>query len=259
MALEKNIVLDASRHEVWDKVATGPGLSSWFVPHELEPREGGTGRADFGGTTLAEGVVEIYDQGNRVVYRGKAQADEAGETEPKLEFRLADDGGGRTTLTLRQEGFPEADQAVYEAGWDVYLHTLQASFEHFGGEHAATTASFVDSSLRENAAFEKVRQALGAEGDASEGQQVQLQALEATEGVVELRKSEAPLDAITIRTADGFVRAIAASYTASGDDEGCAVSVTRFKYARGEGLAAAVEREEVDAAGLQLWLEEALG
>jgi uncharacterized protein YndB with AHSA1/START domain len=258
MPLEKNIVLNASRHEVWDKVATGPGLSSWFVPHELEAREGGTGRADFGGTALAEGVIEVYDQGNRVVYRGKS-ADDAGATEPTLEFRLADDGGNQTSLTLRQEGFPEADQAVYEAGWDVYLHTLQASFEHFGGEHAATTASFVDSSLGEKAAFEKVRQALGAEGDVSEGQQVQLQAVAETGGVVELRKSEAPLDAITIRTDDGFVRAIAASYTASGDDEGCAVSVTRFKYARGEGLAAAVGRDEVDAAGLQLWLEEALG
>ena len=33
--------LPGTLEEVWDAIATGPGISAWFVPTELEEREGG--------------------------------------------------------------------------------------------------------------------------------------------------------------------------------------------------------------------------
>ena len=53
MALFRKLLLDATPAQVWDAVATGPGWSSWYAPSELEPREGGIGRTDFGGGTYS--------------------------------------------------------------------------------------------------------------------------------------------------------------------------------------------------------------
>jgi hypothetical protein len=33
---------------VWEAIATGPGITSWFVPHQVEERQGGIVRMDFG-------------------------------------------------------------------------------------------------------------------------------------------------------------------------------------------------------------------
>ena len=45
--LEKTVELDASPEQVWELIATGPGISTWFVPHEVEEREGGAAKASF--------------------------------------------------------------------------------------------------------------------------------------------------------------------------------------------------------------------
>ena len=34
--------------EVWDAIATGPGITSWYVPHTVEERQGGAATASFG-------------------------------------------------------------------------------------------------------------------------------------------------------------------------------------------------------------------
>ena len=48
--LKYEIEVDASPKEVWEAIATGPGVDSWFMGrNEIEPREGGTTRMDFGG------------------------------------------------------------------------------------------------------------------------------------------------------------------------------------------------------------------
>jgi hypothetical protein len=46
--LEKNIELDADAEQVWEAIATEPGIATWFVPHRVEPREGGTVGQDYG-------------------------------------------------------------------------------------------------------------------------------------------------------------------------------------------------------------------
>ncbi len=44
--------VDASPEEVWDAIATGPGVDAWFMGvNEIEPREGGATRMAFRGST----------------------------------------------------------------------------------------------------------------------------------------------------------------------------------------------------------------
>ncbi len=54
--------------EVWRAVATGPGISSWYVPHTVEEREGGAATASFGpGPEMqVAGRVAVWEPPRRV-------------------------------------------------------------------------------------------------------------------------------------------------------------------------------------------------
>src|SRR4051812_1181484 len=93
MALVKEIELDATRSQVWDVVATGPGLSAWFVPHDLESRLGGVGRADFGGGNFQDGRVLVYEPNRRIMLGAKFDEFYRREPEPYsgLEFWITGD------------------------------------------------------------------------------------------------------------------------------------------------------------------------
>ena len=40
--IELSLEVPGSVEEVWRTIATGPGITSWFVPTEVEERAGGT-------------------------------------------------------------------------------------------------------------------------------------------------------------------------------------------------------------------------
>ena len=39
--VQSEVEVPGTPEEVWDAIATGPGVSSWFFPTEIEGREGG--------------------------------------------------------------------------------------------------------------------------------------------------------------------------------------------------------------------------
>ncbi len=47
-SIELEIEVPGTPEEVWRAIATGPGITSWYVPHEVEEREGGAALASFG-------------------------------------------------------------------------------------------------------------------------------------------------------------------------------------------------------------------
>ncbi|HTY35345.1 SRPBCC family protein [Mycobacterium sp.] len=250
MALVKEIELDATRSQVWDMVATGAGLSAWFVPHELESRLGGVGRAHFGGGNFQDGRVLIYEPGRRIMLG--AEFDDAFRSEPEpfsgLEFWIT--GDSPTTLHVRQEGFPVVDQEVYESGWDVYLHTLSEYLRHFAPMPSATTVAIVSRSMERLRAYQRLVGALGVRKEVAVGEELTLQprgrAGESISGVVDLRMSHPHLEVLGIRTQTGFLRAAS--------DETCyAAALTRYEYVvdpeRFRNLTA-------ESASWQSWLEE---
>ena len=47
-AIELSVEVPGTPEEVWAAVATGPGISSWYVPTTVEEREGGATTSVFG-------------------------------------------------------------------------------------------------------------------------------------------------------------------------------------------------------------------
>src|SRR5258708_12055250 len=64
--------VDATPDQVWEAIATGPGIDSWFMGrNEIEPRVGGKGRMTMGEYTQ-ESTVTAWEPGRRLAYRSAA-------------------------------------------------------------------------------------------------------------------------------------------------------------------------------------------
>lgn len=135
--LRKEIELDATPEQVWEAIATGPGIATWFVPHTVEQREGGRMSADFGGGYDDTGRVTAWDPVRRFA-SGALTPPEDGKPDYAFEFLVEARDGGGTVLRFVQSGFLDGaewddEYGSYDAGWGLFLFNLQQYFAHFAG------------------------------------------------------------------------------------------------------------------------------
>ncbi|MEU5975851.1 SRPBCC domain-containing protein [Streptomyces sp. NPDC047315] len=132
--IELETTLPASPQEVWDAIATGPGLDSWFMGrNEVEPCEGGAFVMETGGHR-EEAVITAYEPGKRFATRTPTAEDGRFMA---VEYLIEGRDGGSTVLRLVHSGMLGDDwQDEYDAlraGWPFHLHTLREYLTHFAG------------------------------------------------------------------------------------------------------------------------------
>lgn len=137
-SIELEIEVPGTPEEVWRAIATGPGITSWYVPHEVEEHEGGTATASFGpGPEMqVPGRVATWEPPHRVVFDG-------GEGAGGLAFEWLVEARDGATCVVRLvnsgfgEGQPWDDQ--YDdmvQGWQLFLLNLRLHLENFAGHTA---------------------------------------------------------------------------------------------------------------------------
>lgn len=138
--IRKQVELPATPAEVWDAVATGPGLCSWLFPFEVEPGEGGVLRLSVQQYT-EESEITAWEPGVRLAVQSEENPD---GTVMSYEYLIEGGDDGATQLTFVHsgrlgDGWGEAGEE-YESttshGWDQYLHTLDQYLRYFRGRHA---------------------------------------------------------------------------------------------------------------------------
>ncbi|GAA1953160.1 SRPBCC family protein [Kitasatospora viridis] len=141
--IELDITLPADPDQVWEAIATGPGLDSWFMGrNELDPHEGGVAAMETGGHR-AEAVITAYQPGKRLATRTAT-----GEDGRFMAFEYLIEGreGSATVLRVVHSGLLGDDwQDEYDAlrrGWPFHLHTLREYLAHFPGRTAAPVFAF---------------------------------------------------------------------------------------------------------------------
>jgi uncharacterized protein YndB with AHSA1/START domain len=141
--VREEIELAASPEQVWQAIATGPGIDSWFLGRtEVEPHQGGRARLTLGSHTQ-ESTVTAWEPGKRFAFRSAENPD---GTFMAFEYLIEGRDGGSTVLRLAHSGFLGDDwEAEYDAlagGDRMYLGKLATYLTYFPGQ-TATFSIFV--------------------------------------------------------------------------------------------------------------------
>ena len=124
--------------EVWQAIATGPGISSWFVPSEVEEREGGTAISHFGADSSMDSVARItsWDPPRRFV----AESGDLGPDQPPVatEWIVEARAGGTCVVRVVHSWFASSDDwddqfEGHTYGWVGFFRILRLYLAHFRG------------------------------------------------------------------------------------------------------------------------------
>lgn len=180
-SIELEVEVPGSPEEVWQAIATGPGISSWYVPHEVTEAEGGDAMARFGpgDDMLAPGRVAVWDPPNRIVFDGGPESDTGEPGAMAFEWLVEARGGGSCVVRLVNSGFGTGadwdDQ--YDAmteGWKLFMANLKLHLEHFAGQAATPCIPMAYWSGDRDEAWHRLLAGLGVEGPPTVGDQVVL-------------------------------------------------------------------------------------
>ena len=150
--------------QVWEAIATGPGISAWFMSLEIDAREGGSVSMDFGAGLQSIGSITAWDPPRRYVY-------EEEDTGIATEWLVEAGSGGTCVVRVVTSGFGGQDDwenefESHREGWEMFLENLRLYLTHFSGQESSPFAARATVPGPLGAAWERLRERLGfEEGD----------------------------------------------------------------------------------------------
>lgn len=131
-SIDVSVEVPGTPEEVWETIATGPGISSWFIPMAVDGREGGEVVFDWGAYGRQTGRVTAWDPPRRIAY-----VDET-ETPLAYEWLVEARDGGTCVVRLVNSGFGDGEgwDEQYDGmsmGWPLFLEVLRLQRTYFSG------------------------------------------------------------------------------------------------------------------------------
>jgi uncharacterized protein YndB with AHSA1/START domain len=177
--IEVEVEVPATPEEAWEAIATGPGISAWFMPAAVEGRVGGSvvHRHEAGMETTGE--VTSYEPPHRFAYEEAGWMPE-GEHAKRLtatEFLVEARSGGTCVVRLVMSGFGEGetwDRAIesFTSGWNQALLALRLYLTHFPGQEASSINAGEVAGGDPDAIWAGLTSALGVPAEPSAGSRV---------------------------------------------------------------------------------------
>lgn len=141
-SIQVEIEVPGTPEEVWQAIATGPGISAWFVPAEFE-EEGGKPVAvklDFGPAMESRSVVTAWDPPRMFAREGAGWV--PGAPPIATEFSVEARAGGVCVVRIVQSLFSSTDDwdgqlTGAEEGWPGIARILRLYLTHFRGQRSA--------------------------------------------------------------------------------------------------------------------------
>jgi uncharacterized protein YndB with AHSA1/START domain len=167
-SVEAALEVPGTPEQVWEAIATGPGISAWFVPTEVEEGEGGRITQHHGADWDMGGEILVWDPPHRLKYdSGEWQpTPEATTSRMALEFLVEAKSGGTCVVRIVNSGFgsgPDWDTAFenVKGGWTMMLDHLRRYLADFAGKPSSTIAvgHVADGSKKQ--AFAALKRGLG--------------------------------------------------------------------------------------------------
>jgi uncharacterized protein YndB with AHSA1/START domain len=244
--VQVEVEVPGTPEEVWQAIATGPGISSWFVPAEFEERDGKpvAVKLNFGPGMESSSAVTTWDPPRR--FAAEAPGWVPGSPIIADEWSVEARGGGICVVRIVHSLFASTDDwdnqlEGTESGWPAFFRILRIYLTHFRGQRSAMMQFMVPVAGTEAEAWETLTAALGLKG-VSVGQR-RTTAATAPAGVPELsgvveHVSQSPYNALLRLDKPGPGTAALGAVNFGGQS-----MVTLNFYLYGDQAAATVARE----------------
>jgi uncharacterized protein YndB with AHSA1/START domain len=138
-SVEAEAEVPGTPEEVWHAIATGPGISSWFVPTKVEEREGGVIAASFGPNMDSTSKITAWEPPRRFAADSR---DDPGPDAPTVatEWIVEARSGGTCVVRVVHSWFASTDDwdDQYDRtryGWIEFFRLLRVYLSHFRGQH----------------------------------------------------------------------------------------------------------------------------
>ena len=163
-SVQVEVEVPGTPEEVWRAIATGPGISSWFVPTRSEERVGGQLVCNFGPGMDSTATITAWDAPKRFAAEGSMGGPESPTvaTEWTVEARA----GGTCVVRVVHSLFASTDDwdnqlDGLEQGWPMIFRILQRYLADFRGASSSAMQFVSMAAGSEAATWEKMGGELG--------------------------------------------------------------------------------------------------
>jgi uncharacterized protein YndB with AHSA1/START domain len=164
--IQVEVEVPGTPEEVWEAIATGPGVSSWFVPTEIDAENGVT-TSHFGPGMDSAAQVTEWDPPHRFA----ATSADMGPTAPPVatEWIVEARDGGTCVVRVIHSLFASTDDwddqlSSFESGWPAFFRILRLYLRYFRGERCSAFRSMGAAPAPAAAAWTALTAPLGLAG-----------------------------------------------------------------------------------------------
>jgi len=136
-SVEAEVAVPGSPEDVWRAIATGNGISSWFVPSTVEERVGGAAVSNFGPGMESVATIKAWNPPKSFVTEA-----EEGPGKVAAEWVVEARAGGTCVVRVVHRWFASTDDwdAQFEGhtyGWLAFFRILRLYLTHFPGQRCS--------------------------------------------------------------------------------------------------------------------------
>ena len=186
--------------EVWQAIATGPGISAWFVPAEFEEQGGKpvAAKLTFGPGMESRSVVTAWDPPR--LFAREADGWAPGSPPIATEFSVEARAGGVCVVRVVNSLFASTDDwdkqlDGAESGWPGIFRVLRIYLTHFRGQRSAIMQVMAPAAGTKEEVWATLAAALGLNGVGAGQRWAAASGVPALGGVVE-HVSQSPFGAL---------------------------------------------------------------
>lgn len=166
--VQAKVEVPGSVDDVWQAIATGPGISAWFVPTTLEERAGGVTISHFGSEMDSHATLSVWDPPHRFV---ADSPDELGPDGPPVatEWSVETRSGDTCVVRVVHRWFTESDEwdeqfIGHTYGWQAFFRILRLYLAEFPRQTGAMLQTMGMAAPPRMAAWEQFTCPLGLAG-----------------------------------------------------------------------------------------------
>jgi uncharacterized protein YndB with AHSA1/START domain len=139
-SVQTEVEVPGTPEEVWKAIATGPGISSWFVPSTVEGKVGGKTTADFGfgPDQISQANVTVWNPPQRFVAESPGDLG-PGDPTVATEWIVEARAGGTCIVRVVHSWVTDSDKwdgqfEQHAYGWKGFFKILRLYLTHFRGQ-----------------------------------------------------------------------------------------------------------------------------